>query len=264
MKICLINLSWYDINTRQINFPMEWGVRAGSRWAHTIKRHIGLGDYIPFPHYLSIANRLLRSKGHETKIIDGVASFLTREQITRQIIDFSPAIIFFEVSIPSLNYDLQYMNYIKKLFPKTDIIIGGLHGITKETENHFYFEHSFIDNILYGEYEENLSLIADGFDINESNDLIDMDKLPMPSYEDLPFYNYSSNSLQLKNPHFNIWSSRGCPFHCKFCILPQVFYHNKIRTYSTERIMDEIKYVNKKFGIKSVMFDDDCFNYSKK
>ena len=38
MKICLINLSWYDINTKQINFPMEWGVRAGSRWAARLEQ----------------------------------------------------------------------------------------------------------------------------------------------------------------------------------------------------------------------------------
>lgn len=263
MKVCLVNLSWYDINARQVNFPMEWGVRAGSRWAHTIKRHIGKGDYIPFPYYLSIAANVLKQNEHEVEIIDGVASFLTREQITRIIINFTPNLLFFEVSIPSLDYDLQYMAYIKKLFPKCGIAIGGLHGINKNKENHFYYEHPYIDYILYGEYETNLSLIANGFDINET-DLIDMDKLPMPCYTDLPFYNYSSNSLHLKEPHLNIWSSRGCPFHCKFCILPQVMYHNKIRTYSTDRIIEEIKYVKKKFNIHSVMFDDDCFNYSKK
>lgn len=65
-------------------------------------------------------------------------------------------------------------------------------------------------------------------------------------------------------PSVQMLASRGCPFNCNFCLWPQVMYQgNSYRTRNIKDVVDEMEYLVKNRGFKSVYFDDDTFNVGK-
>jgi radical SAM superfamily enzyme YgiQ (UPF0313 family) len=59
-------------------------------------------------------------------------------------------------------------------------------------------------------------------------------------------------------------ASRGCPYSCGYyCPYPNV-QGKKFRTRSVERVADEMAYLEKRFGARSVLFRDPVFSLDKK
>ncbi len=110
------------------------------------------------------------------------------------------------------------------------------------------------------------SRLADGSArINEKAEPIkDIDPFPWPSRDQLPMLNYYDLPGGIPEPSLQIWASRGCPFRCIFCAWPQIMYGNHTyRTRAPIDVVDEIEYCVKKWGFRSVYFDDDTFNIGK-
>ncbi|MBD3282607.1 MAG: radical SAM protein [Candidatus Portnoybacteria bacterium] len=63
-------------------------------------------------------------------------------------------------------------------------------------------------------------------------------------------------------PAADIITSRGCPNHCTFCAIHNMWQH-KWRMRSAENVLEEIDYLVKNFGIKHLNIQDDNFNISK-
>jgi radical SAM superfamily enzyme YgiQ (UPF0313 family) len=55
----------------------------------------------------------------------------------------------------------------------------------------------------------------------------------------------------------NIGTTRGCPFKCNWCAKP--IYGNRYNARSPQNVINEIKYLNEKFGIDHIWFCDDIF-----
>jgi radical SAM superfamily enzyme YgiQ (UPF0313 family) len=61
-----------------------------------------------------------------------------------------------------------------------------------------------------------------------------------------------------------MYTSRGCPAMCTFCLWPQTHSGHRWRLRSSDDIRDEVKYALETFPeMKEVFFDDDTFNYRK-
>ena len=59
-------------------------------------------------------------------------------------------------------------------------------------------------------------------------------------------------------------TSRGCPYHCSFCVYPQTFSGHKMRYRSVNNVADEFDFVAREMPeIKTVMLEDDTFIISK-
>ena len=59
-------------------------------------------------------------------------------------------------------------------------------------------------------------------------------------------------------------TSRGCPYHCSFCVYPQTFSGHKMRYRSVANVADEFDFVAREMPeIKTVMLEDDTFIISK-
>jgi radical SAM superfamily enzyme YgiQ (UPF0313 family) len=59
-------------------------------------------------------------------------------------------------------------------------------------------------------------------------------------------------------------TSRGCPYHCSFCVYPQTFSGHKMRYRSVANVADEFDFVSREMPeIKTVMLEDDTFIISK-
>lgn len=65
-----------------------------------------------------------------------------------------------------------------------------------------------------------------------------------------------------KLPSADVITSRGCPFHCTFCAIHNIWGH-LWRMRSAESVLAEIDFLVKKHGVKHINFVDDNFNASK-
>jgi len=86
-----------------------------------------------------------------------------------------------------------------------------------------------------------------------------LDIYPNPSYHLIDPFSYKRkfNGEQA----ITILTSRGCPFRCSFCGLPE---QHKIMRYRTpENIVKEIKSIQEKYGINKFNFQDDTFTVKK-
>ena len=86
--------------------------------------------------------------------------------------------------------------------------------------------------------------------INERRDWIeDLDSLGFPAWDLYPAVE-----------EYPIYSSRGCPFSCKFCMR---VLGRKVRYRSPENVVAEMEYVVDKFGAKRISFQDETFTVNR-
>jgi radical SAM superfamily enzyme YgiQ (UPF0313 family) len=68
----------------------------------------------------------------------------------------------------------------------------------------------------------------------------------------------------LLNPFISLYTSRGCPAMCTFCLWPQTHSGHRWRLRSSEDVANEVRYAREAFPfVKEIFFDDDTFNYQK-
>jgi anaerobic magnesium-protoporphyrin IX monomethyl ester cyclase len=271
LKILLANLPWTKDN--------KWGVRAGSRWPH-IKDNAEEGFYQPFPFFLAYAASLLERNDHQVFLIDCLAEKINPEKFFERLSRFGPDLLVAETSTPSLNNDLALL----KKFASKDMRICLVGPDVNIRNPEFLNQHGYIDYCLAGEYEfillelvkklsqdlplddlPGLICVKNGQVINNlPGPLGDVDTLPWPDRESLPMHKYLDTPGGIPVPSVQMLASRGCPFGCVFCLWPQVMYSGSTyRARNVIDVVDEMEYLVKKKGFRSVYFDDDTFNIGK-
>ena len=66
------------------------------------------------------------------------------------------------------------------------------------------------------------------------------------------------------HPLVVIMTGRGCPFHCTYCVIPQVLQGHNYRKRSVASIVEEFAYIRKNFPeIKEIMIEDDTLTADK-
>ncbi len=271
MRIALLNPPWRDPLA-----PLNWGLRAGSRWPHFQKRpdRDTLPRYIPFPFFLAIAARNLSNQGHDVLLIDSVAEGTSLESLHERVMAHKSELIFSEMSTPSLRADRDTKSDLREAVPDAMFAAG---GVLDDSLAKQMLRENVVDFWLAGEYDLSLGQLAEAIDMKrpfkEVPGLImaggtenprhspDINKLPMPLHEQLPMYNYRDPVCGLPAPSLQTWLSRGCPYSCSFCVWPQLIYGNrKYRTRDIDRALDEIETLFGLYNFKSFYFDDDTAN----
>ena len=272
MRIALLNAPWYDKEK-----PLEWGVRAGSRWPHVQTRpeEGKLPRYVPFPFFMAIASSIAKEKGHDVLLVDAVGEDISLDEFYKRVEAFQPELIFSESSTPSLFYDLEVFKELHKRFPNAKIASGGSQGTSMIPD--FMKEQGLPHYWLGGEFDYSISQLADAIDgkisftevdgligegvIRQPVSINDVRQLPSPDFSALPIQNYSDPVCGLPAPVAQVWLSRGCPFKCSFCVWPQVvFGNNKYRVRDIDDALDDIETLINDYGCESFYFDDDTTN----
>jgi len=92
-----------------------------------------------------------------------------------------------------------------------------------------------------------------------SND--ELDRLPFVTEvydQNLDYLRYNSPYCQY--PYVSMYTGRGCPARCTFCLWPQVTQGHKYRVRSPENVYEEVAAMKAKFPkMKELFFDDDTF-----
>jgi radical SAM superfamily enzyme YgiQ (UPF0313 family) len=112
-------------------------------------------------------------------------------------------------------------------------------------------------------FRKDKNVIFNGF-----RELCKLDKIPIPAY-DLLQMNLYHTPYNRRLPMTIMRSSRGCPFSCIFCLIgglteKKCGYGSYWRAHSPARVIKEIEYVVKKFGIREINFFDAEFTIDKK
>lgn len=147
------------------------------------------------------------------------------------------------------------------------------------TDHYEQYLDAGADFVLLGEAEQTLLELIDSLNEDKDISLIngisfkkngcviktpkrsimrDLDCLPLPAWDILDIEPY--RKTWLKHAGFfsiNIGTTRGCPFRCNWCAKP--IYGNRYNARSPQNVVNEIKYLNERFGIEHIWFCDDIF-----
>lgn len=164
---------------------------------------------------------------------------------------------------------------IKRAFPHVPIVVGGILATTLPEQ---VLAECPADIVVRGEGEIAFSRIlagdtlqdipgvsfrvADGSIVHSnlrSEQLKTVDQIPPPGYDFRPMKEYVKWSPRgdVADLTLSIISSRGCPFTCEFCSIPEK--GQLWRPFTPERVLEEIKHAIEHWGVNHFEFEDDNF-----
>jgi hopanoid biosynthesis associated radical SAM protein HpnJ len=209
-----------------------------------------------------------------SKLIDAPADDLNLDQVLQMAKGFELCVI--HTSTPSFSNDVRVAEALKKAYP--DMMIGfvGAHVAVLAEES--LRAAPVLDFVAREEFDYTLLEIAQGKPLaevagisirkdgevrhNPDRELIkDMDALPsvVDIYKrDLKAENYYIGYLQ--HPYLSLYTGRGCPARCTFCLWPQTVGGRTYRARSAANVVAEMTRAKELFPqVKEFFFDDDTF-----
>ena len=184
--------------------------------------------------------------------------------------------VIIHTSTPSLRNDCRVAEAIKARRPDTTIGFVGAHAAVLPTET--LKASPAIDWVGRKEFDYTCKEVAEDRPLadiaglsyrkegriihNRERDLIaDMDALPwvVDVYKrDLVIEKYFIGYLL--HPYLSLYTGRGCPGQCTFCLWPQTIGGHRYRVRSAGNVADEMAYAKRLFPeVKEFFFDDDTF-----
>jgi len=239
---------------------------AGSRYQAT--REVSSFWY---PTWLCYSAGLVK----ESRVLDAPADHLGLEDVVEIAKDYDAIVIY--TSTPSFKKDVETARVLKETHPSNPIIgMVGPHPsvLAEETLQ----ASPAIDFVARREFDYTILEIAEGkpwdkikglsyqkdgkIYHNEDREFIqDLDSLPFTTtiyHRDLHYRHY--NIPYLLYPYISIYTGRGCPARCIYCLWPQTFSGHRYRTRSVDNVIAEVKNTLKLFpDVAEIFFDDDTF-----
>jgi len=164
------------------------------------------------------------------------------------------------VTSTEIPYAIEFAQKIKEKYPESKVILGGPGTVTPEL-----IDWNIIDGAARGECDLTIFEIIDRILKGERSIYIycnppsDLDSLPYPAREmiDGPLGGgvFAYGKHYIGNSSTAILSSRGCPFKCAFCAAPLLT--SVMRYRSPDLIVQEMKHVIERYGIRQFRFSDD-------
>jgi len=210
-----------------------------------------------------------------SKLLDCPPHNIGVEECLRIARDYDHVII--NTSTPSLKNDCKVAEAIKDAKPSTKIGFIGAHAMVLPTET--LKASRAIDWVGRKEFDFTCKEVAEGRDLatitglsykdkdgkikhNPEREMIaDMDSLPWVAdvyKRDLEIEKYFIGYLM--HPYVSLYTGRGCPAQCTFCLWPQTIGGHKYRVRSPQNVADEMFYMKKLFPqVREFFFDDDTF-----
>ncbi len=212
-----------------------------------------------FPAGLGLLSAMLKKAGHEVFLVD---RFVDQDDWIDDLqnVDF----VGIHTTTPCFGDALTIVDRLEREGYTGAIAMGGPHvALYPETVP------PRVNYVVQGEGEYIIKDLVEGTysrgTLIETQRINDLNQLPMVDY-DLFFDKPRGYELKVEffseQPVFNLSTSRSCPYKCSFCATRRI-WGILWRTYSPEKIVDEILYLKKKFGIKGIYFREDLFTTNK-
>jgi hopanoid biosynthesis associated radical SAM protein HpnJ len=242
---------------------------AGSRWPAT--REI---ESYWYPVWLAYPAGMLPG----SRLLDAPPHGITAEETLRIARDYDFVVLF--TSTPGFPGDIGLAAAMKDNDPKLKIAFVGPH-VTVLPEKTLRMCPA-IDFVVRREFDYAVVEFAQGKPLSEilgvsyrkGNEVIhnadrplltDLDSLPDVTdiyRRDLDVRRY--NVPFLKNPFVALYTTRGCPAQCTFCLWPQTLSGHAWRKRSSDAVAREMAKAKEYWPfVKEFFFDDDTFNIQK-
>ncbi len=206
-------------------------------------------------------------------------------EFTGRILDMQPRCVSFYTLWPYYHIMLRIAAQLRQEAPHILLILGGPQA--SATAEATLKAMPFIDYICTGEGENTVVpffralLRPDGPALDEipglyhrkdGKILCNPQPVPLCDLDTLPYWDdrlyqtvldQSRPYLTSKNYFMPIDAGRGCPYSCTFCC-SSYFWKRMYRLKSPQRIVEDIRYYNSRFGINSFWFSHDAFTSNKK
>ncbi len=225
---------------------------------------------------LSYISSYLQSEGFDCNIFDAYFNSWSERELLDRVKDYEPEVI----GLTAMTHEIIQAAHIGSRIKKhlnVPIVVGGCHitALPEKTLSEF----PVFDYGIYGEGEKtfrelleylqndatkNIDSIrgivfrdGDHVVVNETRPFLtseELDALPYPA-----FHNYYGNNRQAlidRNSYYVMFTSRGCPYKCAFCM--QVL-GRKIRRRSAKNIIQEMEYAIDCYGTHTFDFADEVF-----
>jgi hopanoid biosynthesis associated radical SAM protein HpnJ len=213
----------------------------------------------------------------DSKVVDAPPHKISVAQIVELAKDFELLVLF--TSSVGFRVDLKIAEMIKDTNPKLKVAFVGP-PVTIDPEK--ALQNPAVDLIVRREFDYQIARYATGTPLEElpgvsfrknggithnpeGGVIENLDELPWvtKTYKrDLDVTRY--NVPFLHHPYISLYTSRGCPAMCTFCLWPQTHSGHRWRLRSSDDVAAEVRYALSAFPeVKEIFFDDDTFNYRK-
>ncbi|MGA8763105.1 MAG: hopanoid biosynthesis associated radical SAM protein HpnJ [Candidatus Sulfotelmatobacter sp.] len=242
---------------------------AGSRWPAT--REI---ESFWYPVWLAYPAGMLEG----ARLLDAPPHHISAEQTIAIARDYEFLVLF--TSTPGFPGDIGLSKAIKDVNPKIKIAFVGPHVSVLPEKSlrdcpsidfvaRKEFDYAVVDYANGKPLEEiaGVSFLKDGKVVHnpDAPQIQDLDALPHVTdvyKRDLDVTRY--NVPFLLNPYVSLYTTRGCPAQCTFCLWPQTLSGHPWRKRSTDDVAAEMAKVKAYWPeVREFFFDDDTFNIQK-
>lgn len=291
MKILFTNPPWWEQHGENGKWHLRKGINAGSRWPFTMPAPhapdaFRFGGYLPFPFFMGYAASYTARElpGAEAVLRDSIARGEGLPAYLRAVLDMAPDWIVMETATTSLWHHEQLIAHFETALPAARVIVTG--PLEKKEHERILSTHRNVAAIVEGEYDKRIAAAITGHNEGGApkiyhHDLLteeEMNAAPLPMFDEACAWHYwDACPTGQAFPQLQIWTSRGCPFRCCFCVWPAVMTGNdpdgtkprRVRSYSPDYVerlirsrMEAVAKLGGKIG--SVYLDDDTFNLTEK
>jgi len=213
-----------------------------------------------------------------SRLLDAAPHGVTPEETVRIAGEYDFTVLF--TSTTGFRSDVRLAEMMKRAKPSLKIAFVGPHVSVMPEES--LKASSAIDFVTDKEFDSTVTEFASGKPLEEiagvtfrKNGQIvrnapkpllqNLDELPWvtPIYKrDLDVTKY--NIPFLLHPYLSLYTTRGCPALCTFCLWPQTLDMHPWRERSIDNVVEEVRYALKTFPhVREIFFDDDTFTIRK-
>jgi anaerobic magnesium-protoporphyrin IX monomethyl ester cyclase len=239
-----------------------------------------------YPKWLATAAGVALKSGHEVDLIDAPAAGYSVQAVVDRIATKRIQAVVCDTSTPSILNDVNVIESLVFANPGLHVLLVGRHVSALPAET--LAMSTALEAVAVREYEYTVRdwLEAKGCGAslagvnglvwrNSSGGIVNnAPREPIDNLDELPFVSEVYKRFLHTPDYFyghSLWplvvfdTSRGCPYHCSFCVYPQTFSGHRMRYRSVANVADEFDFVSREMPeVKTIMLEDDTFIISKR
>jgi len=282
-----------------INPPFKWEYGKFSRESRSPA--VAKSGVLYYPLWLIYAAAYAEKNGFDVRFLDAPAKRYDFEK-SLEIIDNELKVytnpdgpggthnlFVVDTSTPSIESDAAFCKRIKEKYPQAFVYMVGTHPTATAEET--LSNYPWVDGIARKEYDFTITKLAKVMDDDFSSNLAslpgisyrsrqdgsikhnpdaeyitDLDEIPLASdfiKRHLDYKDYFFAAAEY--PEIQIFTGRGCPCRCNFCVYPQTMHGHGYRLRSPQNVVEEFKYIAENFpDVKEIVIEDDTFTINRK
>jgi anaerobic magnesium-protoporphyrin IX monomethyl ester cyclase len=239
-----------------------------------------------YPKWLATAAGVALQNGHEVDLLDSPAAGYSVQAVIDRIHSKNIEAVVCDTSTPSILNDVKVIESLAAAEPSLHLLMVGRHVSSLPAET--LDLSPTLGAVAIREYEYTvrdwLEAKACGADLSAVDGLVwrkpttgeiitNRPRAAIENLDELPFVTEIYKRFLHTPDYFyghSLWplvvfdTSRGCPYHCSFCVYPQTFSGHRLRYRSVNNVADEFEFVAREMPeIKTVMLEDDTFIINK-